>query len=131
MLQTSTSKLILFGFGLILFSFTGCGPPEAPTGSLIGTVKSGGEPCGNVMVSLSEPNTFVKRGATVDESGNYELKDVLFGEYQVRIVRMPSNSDGVVIDERIPEKYKRVKTSGLTASISSEEPVTLHVDMVK
>ena len=124
------SKLSLFAFGLIAFSFVGCGgPPEAPTGTLKGTVKSGGELCGNCMVSIADANTLERRGCNVGESGSYEVKDVPFGEYKVRVVRLPSNLDVNVEDDRIPKKYSRLETSGLKASITSAEPVILDIEM--
>jgi len=51
------------------------------------------------------------------------------GEYKIRVVQMPTNSDIKVKNKRIPKKYRRPETSGLTASIPTAEPVTLDIDM--
>ena len=130
MLLTLMSKLSQFAIVLLAISCAGCGgPPEAPTGTLKGTVKSGGEICGNCMISIADAKTLVRRGGNVDESGSFELKEIPFGEYQVRVVQTPSNLDVNVVDDRIPKKYHRLGTSGLSASITSIEPVTLDIDM--
>lgn len=130
MLPTLTSKLSLFAIGLIAFSLTGCpGPNEDPTGTLKGTLKSGGEICGNCLISIADGKTLVRRGGIVDESGAYELKKVPFGDYKVRIVQIPDNRDVEIFDDRIPNKYRKVETSGLSASITSSEPVTLDIEM--
>ncbi|MDB4766787.1 hypothetical protein OAG71_03765 [bacterium] len=82
------------------------------------------------MISLVDSTEMIRRGGNVGDSGSFEVKGIPYGEYKIRIVRMPSNLDVEVVDERIPDKYKNVGTSGLTASITSEEPVTLNIDMV-
>ena len=81
------------------------------------------------MISICDTNALLKRGGVVDESGSFELIEVPFGEYKVRVVQTPSNLDVNVVDERIPKKYSRVETSGLSASITSTEPVTLEIEM--
>jgi len=127
-LNSKWGLIIAFTLMVLSLSVAGCSSAE-PTGVLTGSVKSDGETCGNCLVSIADPKTLVRCGCIVDESGTYELKDIPFGEYQVRVVQRASNSPVNVYDERIPKKYSDVKTSGITASITSQEPVVLNIDL--
>jgi len=98
-------------------------------GTLIGTIKTGGEVCDNCLVSIASTETLFRRGGNVDESGAFELTGIPFGDYQVRVVQMPSNLPTNTFDKRIPRKYRDLKTSGLNASITTAEPVTLNIEM--
>ena len=129
MSQTLTSKFsILSCVFLLMFAMAGCEKAE-PTGTLIGTVKSKGEICDNCLISIASTETLFRRGGGVNEEGAFKLRDIPFGEYRVRVVQMPTNRTEKVFDKRIPKKYRRVETSGLTASIPTEEPVVLEIDM--
>ena len=131
LLQTLTSRFNLLAIALVMFSLSGCGgPPPEPTGTLSGTVKSGGEPCGDCRITVYNPTTLKTSGAVVDESGTYEVKNLTFGDYEISMYQTPTNAVVEVFDERIPKKFRNTKTSGLKASITSEEPsVTLDIEM--
>lgn len=131
MSQTLLSKRTLLAVSLLAFSLAGCekAPTPDPTGTLIGTVKSGGEICGDCRISLFNSKTFLSRGGRVDESGNYEVKNIPFGDYDIYMYQTPTNAVVEVFDERIPKKYRNKKSSGLKASLTSSEPVTLNIEM--
>ena len=129
MLQTSPSRIGLCFLGLIAVAIAGCQPTEEPSGTLTGTVKSRGEICNNCLISITNTETLFRRGGNVEDSGTFKLTGLPFGDYQVRIVQMPTNLVEKVFDERIPKKYRNLKTSGLMASVTSVEPVTLDIDM--
>ena len=130
MLQILTSKWMLFSTALVVISLSGCGPTPDPTGSLTGTVKSNGEIYdGKCIVSISGDSGRVNRGTTANENGSYEVTEIPFGDYQVRVFEKPNNEPIEVRDKRIPGKYRSVETSGLTFTIASEEPVVLDINM--
>ena len=120
------AALLLLG---LLVTAIGCGPKPEPSGTLVGTVKSGGELCNNCNVSVASTNSHFRRGVRVDDSGGFEIKGLPFGDYRVNVGQRPTNDDTNTFDKRIPEKFRRAETSGLTATISSEEPVTLNIEM--
>ena len=130
MSQVFFSKWSLFAVALMTISLSGCGgPPPKPMGTFSGTLKSSGEPCGDCRISLFNTTTLASKGGRVDENGEFEFKELPFGEYEIYIYQKPTNAVKEVIDERIPDKYKTKETSGLKASITSAEPVTLDIDM--
>ncbi|MDB2687061.1 hypothetical protein N9Y42_07590 [Mariniblastus sp.] len=131
LLQTLVSRLNLLAIALVMFSLSGCGgPPPAPTGTLSGTVKSGGELCGDCRITLYNPTSLKTKGGVVDESGTYEVKGIPFGDYDVSMYQTPTNAVVEVFDERIPKKFRNTKTSGLKVSITAEEPsVTFDIEM--
>jgi len=98
-------------------------------GTLVGTVTSSGKACGDCRISLFNSKTFLSRGGRVDEAGNYEVKNIPFGDYDIYMYQLPTNDVVEVFDKRIPKKFRNKKTSGLNASFTSEDPVTLNVDM--
>ena len=57
------------------------------------------------------------------------MKDIPFGEYQIRVVQKPSNDPDAAFDKRIPKKYRDLNKSGLSASITSGEPVVVNIEM--
>jgi len=120
----------MFVFALVALSLTlsGCGEPaKPPSGTLTGSVKSGGKICGNCRVALH--NEKGSKGLTVGESGTFEFKDVPFGDYKVTVYQKPTNDPVEVFDKRIPRKYRQMKTSGLSISIPSAEPVVFDIEM--
>ena len=131
MLQTSNSKFSLFtvfALATISLSLSGCGgDPPQPSGTVTGTVKSRGEICGNCRVSLHSLKG--TKSFNVDESGTFELKDIPFDDYVVTLYQAPTNNPVKVFDKRIPQKYRETKTSGLSLSITSPEPVVFDIDM--
>lgn len=131
MSQTLISKFGLYCWACTtVILMTGCGGPKPePTGTLLGSLKSRGEVCDNCLISIGSTETSFRRGGNVSESGTFELKGIPFGDYQVRVVQMPTNLEVKVFDERIPKKYRNLKSSGLTVSITSTDPVTLDIDM--
>ena len=129
MLRTLINRLCLYScFCVLTFAITGCEQPK-PLGTLTGTVRSKGEICDNCLISIASKETLFRRGGSVNEEGRFTLTDIPFGEYKIRVVQMPTNATKKVNDDRIPKKYRRPETSGLTASIPSAEPVTFDIDM--
>ena len=68
-------------------------------------------------------------GGTVDEFGNFQIKNVPFGEYQVWVCQKPSNDPNFVLDTRIPKKYRRKETSEVTVSVETADEVVLNIKM--
>ena len=130
MLQTLVSKLSLLAVILFMLSLAGCGDSvSSNSGALTGTVKSGGEVCGDCVIAVFNPKTMLRRGCMVGESGEFELKDIPFGDYEVTVNQKPTNDFEVVFDKRIPKKYRNKKTSELSVSITSAEPVVFDIEM--
>ena len=130
MSQAPLSSRGLFVVVLAAFLLSGCGePPPATTGILNGTVKSGGEVCGDCRVSIFNPKTLLSRGGSVNESGKFEIKDIPFGDYEIIVGQQPTSDRAEVFDKRIPAKYRDPKTSGFKASFTGPEPVTLDIEM--
>lgn len=130
MLQTLINKWSFIAVAVVVICFSGCGDAEpGSSGTLTGTVKSGGEVCGDCGITLFCPDTLLSRGGRVDEAGNFEIKNVPFGEYGVSLTQKPTNDIKVVFDKRIPKKYRNAGTSGLTASLTTAEPVVLNIEM--
>ena len=129
MSQILTSRLSLLAIALFTVSLVGCGDSAPETsGTLTGTVKSGGEVCGDCTIAIYNPKTLLRRGCIVGESGKFELKDVPFGDYEVTVSQKPTNAAKEVFDKRIPKKYRSKKTSELSVSITSAEAV-LNIEM--
>ena len=114
---------------MTLLVFAGCGEEKKPTGAVSGTVKSGGKLIGNCKVAIFNTTTMDSTGATVDESGTFTLNDVPYGNYQVKVYPMPTDSVEEIPDPRIPKKFRDYKASGITVSVENEEPKTLEIDL--
>ena len=129
MLQVSNNKWSLFAVALLTLSLSGCGDAVPDNlGALNGTLKSGGEACGNCLVRFFNSETSRSYGCKVEELGTFE-KELPFGEYQVAVVQEPTNDSKEVFDKRIPKKYRNKTTSGLIVSITSGEPAVLNIEM--
>jgi len=60
----------LLAVALLTVSLVGCEDSASETsGTLTGTVKSGGEVCGNCLIAIFNPKTLLRRGCIVGESG--------------------------------------------------------------
>ena len=119
-----SSRMGLLAVALLTVSLVGCEDSASETsGTLTGTVKSGGEVCGNCLIAIFNPKTLLRRGCIVGESGEFELKEIPFGDYEVTVSQKLTNDPEVVFDKRIPKKYRSKKTSGLSVSINSAETV--------
>ena len=129
MLPALRSRLTLLAVVIMMLPSLGCGPEPDPTGTLIGTVTTKGEILNDCLVSIASNDSLFRRGGKVDEAGAFKLTGIPFGEYQVRVVQTPTNLPTNTFDERIPQKYRDLKTSGLSASITSVEPVTIKIEM--
>jgi len=130
MLQALVNKFFLATIALAMVTLSGCGgPPPEPVGSLTGLVTSGGQACGDCNIAVFNPATLKSHGGRVDAEGRYEIKNLPFGEYEITMVQRPSNAVVEVFDKRIPRKYRDPKTSGLTASVTSNDPVELDIEM--
>lgn len=132
MLQTLISKWSLIVVALMMLSLSGCGggPPPESTGTLSGTVTSGGELCGDCRITLYNPASLRTKGGVVGESGTYEIKNLPFGDYDVSMYQTPTNAVVEVFDKRIPKKFRSTKTSGLKVSLTPADPaVTLDIEM--
>ena len=119
-----SSRMGLLAVAMLTVSLVGCEDSASETsGTLTGTVKSGGEVCGNCLIAIFNPKTLLRRGCIVGESGEFELKEIPFGDYEVTVSQKLTNDPEVVFDKRIPKKYRSKKTSGLSVSINSAETV--------
>ena len=133
MSQVSISKFQItsIAFSAMMLLTIGCGPAPEPMGTLSGSVKSGDKPIGNCRIGIFCPETNQSISASVDDSATYKLDEIPFGEYQVWVSQMPTNAHEVVLDPRIPKKYRDKKTSGLTVSLNSTDEVVYDIDMSK
>jgi len=130
LLQLSSKHLSSTVFLLLaLFVFVGCGPTPEPVGSVTGSVKADDQTIGNCKVSIYNLKTRRKRATSVSDSGEYTLKNIPFGDYQVRVYPTPNDSPVEIPDRRIPKKYRRGETSGLAVSVSSEEEVVYDIEL--
>ena len=110
-----SSRMSLLAVALSMIPLAGCEDSASePSGILTGTVKSGGEVCGDCIIAIFNPKTLLRRGCIVGESGEFELKEIPFGDYEVTVSQKPTNSPDPVFDERIPKKYRSKKTSELS-----------------
>ena len=125
-----SSRLSFVAIALLTVSLVGCGDSASEiSGTLTGTVKSGGDVCGDCIIAIFNPKTLLRRGCMVGESGDFELKEIPFGEYQVTVSQKPTNAPEEVFDKRIPKKYRSKKTSELSVSITSAEPAVFNIEM--
>ena len=129
-LKTNWCSLL---FALLVISVSvsvGCDRKE-PMGMLSGSVSSKGKACGNCQLEIFDPASLRSIGATVNDQGTFELKDVPFGEYQIAVLQVldPHDPGDPPPDKRIPEKYRDGKTSGITVSVNSVEEVVLKIEM--
>ena len=125
-----SSRMSLLAVALSMIPLAGCEDSASePSGILTGTVKSGGEVCGDCIIAIFNPKTLLRRGCIVGESDEFELKEIPFGDYEVTVSQKPTNSPDPVFDERIPKKYRSKKTSELSVSITSEEAVVFNIEM--
>ena len=70
-------------FALLIFA--GCGEEEKPAGVISGTVKSGEKIIGDCNVAFYNVESMGSIAATVDESGAFEVGNVPFGKYLVKV----------------------------------------------
>ena len=113
----------------LLVVVAGCGEEKEPVGAISGTVKSKGKTCGDCKIGIFNTATMNSNAAKVDSSGAFELKGIPYGNYQVKVYPMPTDTTEEIPDPRIPKKFRDFKKSGITISIDSEEPAVLEIDM--
>jgi len=123
-------RLPTFVLILLVSVCVGCGPEKEPMGLISGTVTVKGEALGECKVAAYSPDTSRTSGGTVDEQGNFEIKNVPLGDYQIWFYPKPSNDPNHVPNIRIPMKYLKKETSGISASVKEKaEEVKLNVEM--
>ena len=110
-LSQSTILLVLLCLSLC---FTGCEEPSDPVGTITGTVTSNGEILvPQIRVLAIHAGTTRTRAAMVNDDGKYIIKDIPLGDYKLAVLQKPHfNAVADPFDERIPEKYRSVNTSG-------------------
>ena len=114
----------------LLVLATGCTDQKEPSCSLSGTVVADGSPIGDCKIGVYNLTSKKTKGTIVDGQGQFTFEELPLGEYEVMILLKPSNSPKDVIDERIPQKFRDRKTSGITVSVVEGEN-KLDVDMSK
>jgi len=94
-------------------------------GNLTGSVTVSGEPLGDCLVVLFNQEKHVAMTSRVDSEGNYSVKDLLIGHYQVAVRQQPQNFPtgedfqlSVEVLNKIPPKYRTLEKSGLSVEIS-------------
>lgn len=120
---------IAFLLVLVLVS-TGCERP-VPTGTLSGTLASGGKVCGACKLEIVNSVTLRSVATDVTAEGNFRIEEIPLGEYQIAIHQIIDSftTAAIPFDKRIPSKYRNPKTSGFTASIQGEEEVVVDLNM--
>ena len=82
---SSNWRLLLYSSLLLIVPLSlGC-DSSPPVGSVSGTVVFNGEPVPGCRVVIRNPETKHIRGILVDEQGAFEIKEVLYGEYEVAV----------------------------------------------
>lgn len=108
-------------FALPLFALpllAGCGDSRPPTGELVGTVSNGDERVGDCVVSLYDPTTKRSSGAKVDNNGEFQIKELLLGNYEITVFqRTTGEATNEPFDKRIPAKYRNRKKSLFSVTI--------------
>lgn len=80
---------LLFGFGALVASSNDL-QSQTTTGTIRGTITSGGQPVVGAQVQLRNPQTGVSRGVTTREDGGYVLAGVQPATYEVTVRRIGS-----------------------------------------
>lgn len=88
-LQQIVRAAVLSLTGLV-FLMAGSVAAQTSTGTLRGTVKSGGNPVSNAQVQARNPATGVQRGTTSREDGSYILPGLAPANYEVTVRRIGS-----------------------------------------
>jgi hypothetical protein len=114
------------GFAVVAVFIIGCGAQDGPpTGSLTGKLTYHGDPVTNAEIHLNAPKRGTHGMAVVGTDGTYSIPyQIEEGTYRV-FVTPPSvidKADGSpppapIDNPKIPAKYRRESTSGLTIEI--------------
>lgn len=114
------TRISVAGFLCIaLISFAGCSGPEEPVGTLSGLVYSGNNPISQCRVRIFHKETYKSKMVTVGEDGRYEFTDIPIGEYSMAVLTEAwYEASEPPPDNRIPQKYRDLKTSGLAALVN-------------
>ena len=114
---------------LALTVFAGCGPKPEPMGMLTGTVKSGDKLIGNCKVAIYKSASMDSIAAKVGESATFKIEEIPYGDYEVVVFPMPTDTIDAIPDPRIPKKFRKRQTSGFTVSINKEEETVIDLDL--
>jgi len=131
-------RIFIAFFGCLLFVSSGCGGGASyeVSGSISGRVslKDGSVP-GEGLVNLYAPVTGVSAQANLDSEGNFSLKQIPVGEYQVSVTPPPQLPPGAPSagsnqsTSKIPPKYYNASTSGLLVTVKpGENSLNLHLE---
>ena len=116
---------------LTVLMIGGCGPEPDPVGIIAGKVTSGDTAIGDCKIAIKNSKTLISKAATVDETGNFRMEKVPFGEYDVIVYSRPSYTAVEFVDKRIPKKATSFATSGFAVTVDSTEETVLNVDLKK
>jgi hypothetical protein len=145
MKKTYFSMLVLTFF-LILSSMSGCGPGQRDRAVVKGKVTFGNDPVPMANVTFTTKDNRVASAVT-DENGNYTINDAPVGEVAISVtvpqlsgsakmgggIKMPEppkDMSGLATNKlnfdpqklpRVPEKYEKPETSGLTYKVHKGE----------
>ena len=122
MINLCLARSLRIGALFICIALSGCGEPPKPAGELAGTVFSNDEPVDGCVLTLF--NTATKRiiGGRSGLKGEFVIKDIPLGDYEIAISQKPSNEAvDPPFDKRIPSQYRRRSTSGFSVKIVDGE----------
>src|SRR5215213_797467 len=77
-------------FALTISSLSSVAVSQTTTGTVRGTITTGGAPAANAQVQLRNPATGASRGATANEEGAYVLPGVQPARYEMTVRRIGS-----------------------------------------
>ena len=113
----------------VLLVFVGCGEEKPLVGAITGTVKSGEKIVGDCKIAVYETTSMYSMSAKVDDSGAFSIKNLPFGDYQVKLFPTPLLSGEVNKDPRFPKKFRHFETSGITFTVDDPGTKDIVVDM--
>lgn len=120
--------------GVMLFTLVGCGgPAAAPTSTVSGKVSMGETPVEGSVVFQS-PSTGKVFNGSLNGSGQYKIEEVEVGDYKVyltppQITQAPEGPEdaekAAQMTTTIPDKYRSLESTDLTATVSEGEGNTV------
>jgi hypothetical protein len=127
-----TCRAILFATGLMFCLMMGCGSKE--TGSVHGTITSGGKPLTSGLINF-QPAQGQPLGGAINADGTFEF-ELPPGQYKVRVDApgvMPPYKEGDPEPKPgprlAPAKYANYETSGLSITVTGESPQQQDFDL--